>query len=162
MGTKNICKYWVSLPILPSLANKGQALVEFTLIFILMLIVAWVPVDFGLAMYSSQIALNASRDGARIAAADPTLAADQQCTMPCAGATGILDRVADRMRGAFLKGATIRIERVAGGTCNEQVRATVSGTYRFFFYRLLGWFGLGTANNPTIARVSEMRWEHQC
>src|ERR671919_766283 len=75
----------------PRLNNKGQALVEFTLIFILLLIVAWIPADFGLAFYTSQLAQNASREGARIAAATPTLPAMPiNCTMPCTSADEIL------------------------------------------------------------------------
>ncbi len=54
--------------------SSGQAVVEFTLVFLLFLIIAWVPADFGLAFYTGQLAQNASREGARIAAADPTLA----------------------------------------------------------------------------------------
>lgn len=53
--------------------SKGQALVEFTLVFILFLVVAWIPADFGLAFYTGQLAQNASREGARIAAADRNL-----------------------------------------------------------------------------------------
>jgi len=55
------------------LDTTGQALVEFTLVFVLFLIIAWIPADFGLAFYTGQLAQNASREGARIAAADPNL-----------------------------------------------------------------------------------------
>jgi Flp pilus assembly protein TadG len=48
-------------------ARSGQALVEFTLVFMLMLVVAWIPADFGLAFLSGQLALNSSREGASIA-----------------------------------------------------------------------------------------------
>lgn len=144
---------------------RGQALVEFTLIFMLTLIIAWIPTDFGLGLYSAHIAQNASRDAARIAAADPTLPLTQTCTMPCSGAPELLDRIADRLRAAFLKGATITIDRGAVAsppTCDVMVTATVSGNYRFFFYRMLGWFGITTPANQAITRVSSMRWEHQC
>src|SRR5881397_3380853 len=56
--------------------TKGQAVVEFTLVFLLLLIVAWIPTDFGLAFFSGQLALNASREGARIAAASLVDATD--------------------------------------------------------------------------------------
>src|SRR5919108_2093529 len=66
---------------------SGQAVVEFTLIFLLFLIVAWIPADFGLAFYTGQLAQNAAREGARIAAADRTLASGTtSCVMPsCTG-----------------------------------------------------------------------------
>ena len=47
--------------------NRGQALVEFTLVFLLLLVVAWIPADFGLAFFTGQLAQNAAREGARIA-----------------------------------------------------------------------------------------------
>ena len=40
---------------------SGQALVEFTFTFLILLIVAWIPADFGLAFYSGQLAQNAAR-----------------------------------------------------------------------------------------------------
>jgi hypothetical protein len=39
---------------------------------------------------------------------------------------------------------------------------TVSGTYNFFFYRLLNWFGWGGQTDRVITRETLMRWEHQC
>ena len=53
--------------------SSGQAVVEFTLVFLLFLIIAWIPADFGLGFYTAQLAQNASREGARIAASDPAL-----------------------------------------------------------------------------------------
>ena len=65
------------------LTDKGQAMVEFIVGLILLIIVAWIPADFGLAFYTSQIAQNAAREGARIAAADPTLVAgNTTCNVP--------------------------------------------------------------------------------
>ena len=55
------------------IGSSGQAAVELTLTFLLLLVVAWIPADFGLAFYTSQIAHNAAREGARIAAADSSL-----------------------------------------------------------------------------------------
>ena len=49
-----------------SIDNKGQAIVEFTLCFVLLLVVAWIPADFGLAFYTGQLMGNAAREGARI------------------------------------------------------------------------------------------------
>src|SRR6266511_6417393 len=62
---------------------KGQALVEFTLVFILLLVVAWIPADFGLAFYTGQLALNASREGARIASATIPFDTTDTTTQTC-------------------------------------------------------------------------------
>ena len=156
-----------AIPALLGKVNRcsGQALVEFTLIFLLFLVVAWIPADFGLAFYTGQLAQNASREGARIAAADRNLiSGTTSCVMPsCTG--NIFSETAARISSALLPGATITLNLdpdVGAANCNRMVTVTVSGTYNFFFYRLLSWFGVsGNLNNTTITRTTIMRWEPQ-
>ena len=155
----------LSQPVRGCLNSKGQALVEFTFVFILLLVIAWIPADFGLAFYTGQLAQNASREGARIAAADPTAATQ---TGTCAlSACFALDsntaryRAATRVAAALMPDTTVSLAIVPNGTCNQMVQMTVSGTYNFFFYRLLGWFGI-TTSPAAIERQTTMRWEHQC
>jgi hypothetical protein len=148
--------------------TKGQAMVEFTLVFILLIIVAWIPADFGLAFYTSQIAQSAVREGARIGAADPTLAAtNTTCGPPlssCFGFGNIFNETAVRLPSALM-GSSTQIEVVypapGSSTCNQLVRVRVSGQYPFFFYKVLRFIGIDV-NIPTIQRESSMRWEHQC
>jgi hypothetical protein len=135
-------------------------MVEFTLIFILFLVVAWIPADFGLAFYTGQLAQNASRDGARIAAADRNPATGS-CTMPCSSATGVLKATADRLSPALLPGATVSLS-LQGAACNTQVVVSISGSYNFFFYRILRLMGFSVPDAVTINRSTSMRWEHQC
>jgi len=72
--SSDLCSPHRSRNVLTSLTrSKGQALVEFTLSFLLFLVIAWIPADFGLAFYTAQLAQNAAREGARIAASDPKL-----------------------------------------------------------------------------------------
>jgi Flp pilus assembly protein TadG len=145
-----------------ALAGKsGQTIVEFSLVFVLLLIVAWIPADFGLAFYTGQIALNASREGARIAAAERNLSSDS-CTMPCTGETGVLRATADRMSVALLPGAEIRVNLQAGTKCDGTVTVSISGQYRYFFYHLLQLMGVDIINPVRINRSTRMRWEHQC
>ena len=147
--------------------QKGQALVEFTLIFILLLIVAWIPADFGLAFYTGQIAQNAAREGARIAAADPNLpaaAATASCNMPaCYSAGNIYNETAARLPGAMLTGASISmvLDPDSGANCNRMVTITVQGDYNYFFYGVLGFLGFNTPPSSTMTRSASMRWEHQ-
>jgi len=149
----------------PSPRRRGQALVEFTLIFILLLVLAWIPADFGLAFYTGQLAQNAAREGARIAAVDPDLPSQSgTCTLPCAGqsADSVLGATAARLSSALLPGAAVTVTYPVGGTtCNQMVRVQVAGNYNFFFYRLMNL--LGAPVNPVviISRATEMRWEHQ-
>jgi hypothetical protein len=148
--------------------NKGQAMVEFTLVFILLIIVAWIPADFGLAFYTGQIAQNAVREGARIAAADPTLAAtNTTCGPPlssCFSFGNIFNETAVRLPSAMLGPSTeITVVYPAPGSsaCNQLVSVSVSGQYPFFFYKVLRFMGIDVTI-PTIQRSSIMRWEHQC
>ena len=138
-------------------------MVEFTLIFVLLLVVAWIPADFGLAFYTGQMALNASREGARIAAADKNLV-NANCTMPCSSATAgtPLRAAADRMSTALMPGATINITLQGGTTCDRLVTVAINGQYRFFFYQVLRLLGITVPNATTISRSTSMRWEHQC
>jgi len=142
---------------------KGQALVEFTLAFILLLIVAWIPADFGLAFYTGQLAQNASREGARIAAADKTLVS-ANCDMPCSSATAgtALKAAADRMSQALLPGAHIDVTLQGGTTCDRLVTVTITGNYNFFFFRVLRLIGGNVPASAPINRSTSMRWEHQC
>src|SRR5262245_19181178 len=90
--------------------RSGQTVVELTLTFLLLLIVAWIPADFGLAFYTSQIAHNAAREGARIAAADLTLVSGTtSCVTPsCTG--NIFAETAARLSSALLPTATITLD----------------------------------------------------
>jgi Flp pilus assembly protein TadG len=154
--------------------SSGQAVVEFTLVFLLFVIIAWIPADFGLAFYTGQLAQNASREGARIAAADPKLGSGTlpgmtwtaSCTMPsCSG--NILSETAARISSALLPGAAINVTLDADTIppvlpkCDRNVTVTVSGNYNYFFYRLLGWLGMTVPNTLNIVRSTSMRWEHQ-
>ncbi len=131
--------------------SKGQAVVEFTLVFVLLLAISWIPADFGLAFFTGQLVQNASREGARLAAAtNPFNAADIQT------------QVSKRIRSALLTNATVN---VAAPTCDatlgmQVVSVGVSGDYNFFFYQLLRLVGLPAPNSVTISRTTTMRYEH--
>ena len=148
------------------LTHQGQTIVEFTIAIILFLVVAWIPADFGLAFYTSQIAQNAAREGARIAAADSTLVAgNTTCNMPACYTFGnIFNETAVRLPAALLTGASITVQYPAPGsvgTCNQRVLVRVQGQYNFFFYRILALLGAPVPAAVTVDRRTEMRWEHQ-
>ena len=156
--------------LVPCLNRKGQALVEFTFVFLLLLVVAWIPADFGLAFYTGEQAQNASREGARIASADTTLltqlggATSISCTMPCSGAANVLTVTAGRISDALLPGAVVTLTYPASGvsTCNQMLTVRVQGTYNFWFYQLLHMLRItGNLETANMTRVTTMRWEHQ-
>ena len=147
--------------------SSGQAVVEFTLVFLLFLVIAWIPADFGLAFYTGQLAQNASREAARIAAADPNLPSTTgSCNMPCSSAPGgsALKAAAVRMSQALLSGASISVtlEPVNGTNCNRLAEVSISGNYHFFFYQLLEGLGVSSIDDTAnMQRSTKMRWEHQ-
>jgi Flp pilus assembly protein TadG len=146
---------------------NGQAVVEFTLVFVLLLVIAWIPADFGLAFYSSQLAANASREGARIGAADPTYSTQVgSCALPACFSRPdgtILKETANRLSSALLPGAIITVDPLSGPSCNQSVQVRVEGTYNFFFYQLLHLMAVtADLNTQPITRETSMRWEHQC
>lgn len=148
-------------PYFTGVGRSGQTLVEFSLVFVLLVVVAWIPADFGLAFYTGQIALNASREGARIAAAERNLAS-ASCTMPCNGATGVLRATADRMSSALLPGATVSVNLQSGPSCDRTVSVRIEGEYRYFFYHVLQLMGFNILNPVPVIGSTSMRWEHQC
>jgi len=131
--------------------SKGQAVVEFTLVFLLFIAISWIPADFGLAFFTGQLAQNASREGARLAAA----------TKPF-NATNIQTQVSNRISRALLTNTNVS---VTAPTCDptlgmQVVSVGVSGDYNFFFYQLLRLLGLPAPNSLTINRTTTMRYEH--
>ncbi len=145
----------------------GQGVVEFTLMFLLFLAIAWIPADFGLALYTGHLALNASREGARIAAADPGLASGTTtCSLPACYSLAdgtVLKETAKRISSALMPAARISLTYpVAGGVaCNQQLQVNITGNYNYFFYRLLRFFGAPVPLGVQITRSTQMRWEHQ-
>lgn len=149
-------------------SQSGQALVEFTLVFVLLLVIAWIPADFGLAFFSGQLASNAAREGARIGSASPTFNAATIATETCRRLPSALLSDPGALTGFVscspYSNAKVRVELLAGsGTCNQTVRVTVAGNYNYFFFRLMRLMGLGgNFDDSLITRRADMRWEHQC
>ena len=152
------------------LNRKGQAMVEFTLTFLLLLVIAWIPADFGLAFFTGQQVQNAAREGARIAAADPTLltqlggSTTLSCAAPCTSAINVLQVTAARLSNVLIRTTNVTLTYPASGagTCNQMLTMQVQGTYNYFFYQLLYLLGItNNLNTATITRVTSMRYEHQ-
>ena len=150
--------------------GKGQALVEFTLTFLLLLVIAWIPADFGLAFFTGQQVQNASREGARIAAADTTLVtqlgglASIYCAAPCSSAASVLQATAARLSNVLIRTTSVTLTYPASGagTCNQMLTVQVQGTYNYFFYQLLHLIGItNDLNTVNITRTTTMGYEHQ-
>jgi Flp pilus assembly protein TadG len=143
-------------------ARSGQALVEFTLVFMLMLVVAWIPADFGLAFMTGQLASNASREGARIAAAsNPIDVADVRAQTCKRLSMALFSDPGSGGESCPDSRARVQVTLPASGGCNEQVTVAVTGNYNYSFYRFLQFFGVPIDPYAKIERTTTMRWEHQ-
>jgi len=147
--------------------NRGQALVEFTLCFILLLVIAWIPADFGLMFYTGHLGQNAAREGARIAAADPALPGvlPLSCNLPCSGANDLLQRIANRVANGIMSNVNTSVTLSSSGavtTCDKQVQVSISQEYYPFFYKILRMMYFNVPNFVTLNRAVTMRYEHQC
>ena len=123
--------------------KRGQAVVEFALVFpIFMLVLAGI-FDFGFALYSRMTVINAAREGARAAAmvSDPstastvasnaaTTAAQQAGLTPSSVVTACLQTSVSPTSPATIP--------CAGAVMGDSVVVTVHSTYHTFFPLLFG------------------------
>ena len=128
-------------------SSKGQALIEFTLILPFLLLLVGGAVDWGMAFFTSHIAQNAAREGARIAVTLPNLTSDDARVT-----SAVQPKIPDIN---LFSNFTVSNTAPAGTTCGEEVTVTVDGSYNFTFLRLMG------VNSLPLSRSTTMRYEHQ-
>lgn len=140
----------------PFFSQKGQSIVELTLIVPLLLIALYVPFDFGMAIFAGHVTQNAVRDGARIASRTRSL--------DNTAATGVADQVWDRLPDLLndaSKQVLVRYYSGAPANCAAFVEVTASGTYNFSLYKFMRLFGLSAPDTMSITRTTRMRYEFQ-
>ena len=136
--------------------ERGQTLVEFSLILPLFLVLIFALVDFGRAYYSFLLVTNAAREGARAAAVQGDSATiDKQVY-------GSFCSAASPPSGCALgpTGVTVTKTNVQGA---RGTQASVTVAYAFSFVtpvgNLLGLIGGSTLSTPTISSTTAMRLE---
>jgi Flp pilus assembly protein TadG len=149
---------------LGKLRDQGQALVEFTLIFILLVALSWIPAEFGLAFYTGQMALNASREGARLAAASKTLNTAEITTATCKRLSSAILRDATPNCAPDSNANVAVVQDLASPGC--PITVTVRGDYNFRFFQMLRMLTpSGTIpDKVTITRTTKMQseWPTAC
>jgi Flp pilus assembly protein TadG len=133
---------------------KGQSIVEITLMTPLLMVALYVPVDFGIMIFTGHLTQNAVRDGARIAATTDLL----DNTLATNLATRLNNNVPPRLAS---KQVTVNYYATGASNCAQSVEVIATGTYNFFWYRLIGLIGLAPQSSVTITRTTKMRYEHQ-
>jgi Flp pilus assembly protein TadG len=134
--------------------SKGQSIVELTLIVPLVLVILYIPADFGIAFFTAQMVQNATREAARIGASmNPFVAAtvENEATKRLPGGKFVTSSVSATLNGS------------STSTCMRRVVITVSGSYSLFWYRLLNLLIPGTVTDTSlpITRSTAMRYDSQ-
>jgi Flp pilus assembly protein TadG len=134
--------------------SNGQSIVELTLIVPLVLVILYIPADFGIAFFTAQMVQNATREAARIGASmNPFVAAtvENEATKRLPGGKFVTSSVSATLNGS------------STSTCMRRVVITVSGSYSLFWYRLLNLLIPGTVTDTSlpITRSTAMRYDSQ-
>jgi len=147
--------------------EKGQSLVEFTLMTPLLLAALMVVADFGVAFYMGNLVAVAARDGARIGSElEKTGGTGPEPDFAAAQATKVRDYIQTRIP-RYLNARQIIVtfyEDDAGvgpPACSESIQVQVSGNYPFTLYRIMNFFGSNVPSSINIVRSTRMRYTYQ-
>ena len=138
---------------------KGQSIVEIALVTPLILVALYVPVDFGITIFTGHLTQNAVRDGARIASSTD-LMTDAKATSL---ATQVYNNLPERLitGSSATKQATVNYYATGPADCAKFVEVQAQGTYVFFLYRLIGLLGFTPPDPIAISRTTRMPYEFQ-
>ena len=131
-------------------SNRGQAVVEFALVFPLMLVVCFGITEFGRAWMTMNILTSAAREGVRLAAVTaPDIPAVKQ-------------RVHDVCDAARVVPSTITVVPPNPNDAQRRVSVTVETQFTVFSGAILGTFSGGTFSGTfPLHATSVMRYEAQ-
>lgn len=134
--------------------ETGAELIEFALVFPLMLLVLLGIIDFGLLFQKYEVVINAAREGARVAVlpgyadADVATRVDQYLT-----AGGLVDA---HDAPTVTHPASLKV----GGQCVAVTAVTVTYPHTYSFVGgIAGYFGATGLTSRTLAATAEMRNE---
>jgi Flp pilus assembly protein TadG len=120
---------------------RGQAIIEFTLMLPIILIIVGGLTDLGLALYASISTQNAVREGARLAAAG-------------AGSTVVQSEVTSRIAsiGQFTDISVAPPSKTSMAACagQQSVTVTATGTYHFAFLKYIGFSTMSVSRSATM------------
>ena len=134
-------------------SESGAVLIEFALVFPLLLLVTLGIVDFGLLFQRYEVLTNAAREGARVA------------VLPGYSSADVEDRVEQYLQATSLSGTTVTTTVAApatvdlGASCITVIAVTVSFDHDFAFVGgIMSYFGSSMATK-TLTATSTMRSE---
>ncbi len=126
-------------------AERGTALIEFTLILPLLLVMTVAAVDFGRAFFVKNVVAQAAREGVRLRAVSSS-----------ADSALVRDRV-NQVAGA----ANVQISQlpIEGPDASRQVRVKVTAEFNWIFPGVFNLFGANFTNPMSLTGEAVMRNE---
>jgi len=140
--------------------QRGQSIIEISLITPLLLIALYVPADFGVAFFIGNLTQTAAREGARIGSGLQKSGNVPNLTFSSTEANAVKTEVFSRMP-ATLTGKSVTVTFYTGTGCMEFLEVTATGDYRYFLYQLMRLFGGTPPNSVTISRTTQMHYKYQ-
>jgi len=140
--------------------QRGQSLVEISLITPILLIALYIPADFGVALFMGNLTQNAAREGARIGSGLQKTGGSAPKYYSSTEGDTVRTAVTSRMPAA-LTNKSVAVKFYTGTTCMQFIEVTARGDYNFFLYQLMRLLGASVNNSVTISRTTQMRYNYQ-
>ena len=140
--------------------QKGQSIVEVTLITPLLLVALYVPVDFGISFFVGNLTQNAAREGARIGSGLQLDGTVPNLIFSSAEANFVKTEVFNRLPN-YLTNRRVTVTFYSGTACMQFIEVTAQGQYDFSLYRMMRLFGASAPNAMAISRTTQMYYKYQ-
>lgn len=142
---------------------NGQSIVEISLITPLLLVALYIPVDFGIAFFVSNIAGTAARDAARIGSEIGKSGGNEDNrNFTTTEAATVRDALIPNLPDYFSnRSITVKFYEDTPANCLEVIEVSVAGDYSFFLYKVLRLFGSTVPDQITISRSVQMPYSYQ-
>jgi Flp pilus assembly protein TadG len=144
-------------------SQKGQSLVEISLITPILLIALYIPADFGIAFFMGNMLATAARDGARVGSElEKSGNTGGNKYFNSADATEVKNATFARMPdNVRLTNRKVLVTFYEGTNCMHVIEVTAQADYNYFLYQILRLFGASVANTTTISRTTQLRYTYQ-
>jgi Flp pilus assembly protein TadG len=140
--------------------QRGQSIVEISLITPLLLIAMYIPVDFGISFFMGNLTQTAAREGARIGSGLQKSGEVPDLIFSATEANTVKTEVMSGLP-AYLTNKTVTVTFYTGTACMEFVEVTAQGQYKFSMYQLMKLFGGNAPDSITISRSTQMHYKYQ-
>src|SRR5882672_2270809 len=140
--------------------QRGQSIVEISLVTPLLLIALYIPADFGVSFFMGNLVQTAAREGARIGSGLQKSGSVPNLLFSSAEADTVKTEVINRLP-AYLTNRTVTVTFYAGTACMEIVEVTDPGQYNCFMCKLSRLFGGNATNSISISRTTQMHFKYQ-